>query len=335
MENRIFEILRTVKYPGFSRDIVSFGLVKSVDEGDGHPVVKMALTTADPQMGETIRLLCEEALRGTGIPATVLMETQAPPQPGTVPVPQPIEGVQRVIAIGSGKGGVGKSTVSTQLALAFARAGKKVGICDCDVYGPSLSQMFGCHERPLADEQERIVPVECNGNIKLLSMGMLLDDAAPAAMRGPMVTRIMQQFLRHTAWAPLDVLILDLPPGTNDIHLTIAQTVVVDGAIIVTTPQEIALLDARKAAGFFEKTNIPILGIVENMSYFECPGDGKRYDIFGSGGGEREATRLNTRLLAQIPIEIPVREAGDTGLPLAADSTARQAFDRLASCLQK
>jgi len=333
MEQQIYEVLRTVKYPGFSRDVVSFGLVKNVGEEDGHPVVRMGLTTADPQMGETIRSLCETALHEANIPATVSMETQAPPQPGTVPAPQPIEGVQRVIAIGSGKGGVGKSTVTTQLALALVRAGKKVGICDCDVYGPSLSQMFDCHERPLADKQERIVPVECSG-VKLLSMGMLLDDGAPAAMRGPMVTRIMQQFLRHTAWAPLDILLLDLPPGTNDIHLTIAHNIIVDGAIIVTTPQEIALLDARKAAGFFEKTNIPILGVVENMSYFECPSDGKRYDIFGSGGGEREAARLNTRLLAQIPIEIPVREAGDAGVPiLPADSTARRSFDVLAETL--
>ena len=161
--------------------------------------------------------------------------------------------------------------------------------------------MFGSNERPMADDQDRILPIEREG-LKLMSMGFLLDDASPAVLRGPMVTRYTQQFLRQVAWAPLDCLVLDLPPGTGDIQLTIVQTIALSGAVIVTTPQEVALIDARKAVAMFQKTNVPVLGIVENMSYFLCPGDGRRYDIFGSGGGEREAARLRVPLLGKVPI---------------------------------
>jgi len=212
---------------------------------------------------------------------------------------------------------VGKSTVASNLALALAATGAAVGLCDCDLYGPSIALMFGSNERPMADEQDRIIPIEREG-IKLMSMGFLLDDGSPAVLRGPMVTRYTQQFLRQVAWAPLDYLVLDLPPGTGDIQLTIVQTIALSGAIIVTTPQEVALIDARKATSMFEKTNVPVLGLVENMSYFLCPSDGVRYDIFGSGGGEREAARLKVPLLAQIPIDMSIREAGDVGRPVVA-----------------
>ncbi|MGA7214856.1 MAG: Mrp/NBP35 family ATP-binding protein, partial [Terrimicrobiaceae bacterium] len=222
-----------------------------------------------------------------------------------------------VVAVASGKGGVGKSTVAANLAVALAAAGSRVGLCDCDLYGPSIALMFGSNERPMADEEDRILPIEREG-LKLMSMGFLLDDASPAVLRGPMVTRYTQQFLRQVAWAPLDILVLDLPPGTGDIQLTIVQTIALSGAVIVTTPQEVALIDARKAAAMFQKTNVPVLGIVENMSYFLCPSDGRRYDIFGSGGGEREAARLRVPLLGKVPIEITVRESGDVGRPLAA-----------------
>jgi ATP-binding protein involved in chromosome partitioning len=177
--------------------------------------------------------------------------------------------------------------------------------------------MFGSNERPMADDQDRILPIEREG-LKLMSMGFLLDDSSPAVLRGPMVTRYTQQFLRQVAWAPLDCLVLDLPPGTGDIQLTIVQTIALSGAVIVTTPQEVALIDARKAVTMFQKTNVTVLGIVENMSYFVCPGDGRRYDIFGSGGGEREAARLRVPLLGKVPIDIAVRESGDVGRPLVA-----------------
>jgi len=190
-----------------------------------------------------------------------------------------------------------------------------VGLCDCDLYGPSVGLMFGSMERPMATEENKILPIERYG-LKLMSMGFLLEDGSPAILRGPMVTRYTQQFLRFVEWGELDYLILDLPPGTGDIQLTIVQTVALSGAVIVTTPQEVALIDARKASSMFEKVNVPVLGLIENMSYFLCPSDNKRYDIFGSGGGEREAKRLKVSLLGQIPIDIATREAGDRGKPI-------------------
>ena len=202
--------------------------------------------------------------------------------------------------------------------MALQQAGAAVGLCDCDIYGPSISLMFGTRDRPMATEDNRIIPVEQYG-LRLMSMGFLLDEASPAILRGPMVTRYTQQFLRQVEWGTLDYLVLDLPPGTGDIQLTIVQTVALAGAIIVTTPQEVALIDARKASAMFEKVNVPVLGLIENMSYFLSPSDGKRYDIFGSGGGEREAKRLRVPLLGQIPIDIATREAGDRGMPVTAE----------------
>jgi ATP-binding protein involved in chromosome partitioning len=243
-----------------------------------------------------------------------------------------IPGVKHIIAVASGKGGVGKSTVATNLAVALHQAGARVGVCDCDIYGPSISLMFGSREQPMATEENRILPIEQYG-LKLMSMGFLLDDSSPAILRGPMVTRYTQQFLRQVEWGELDLLVLDLPPGTGDIQLTIVQTVALAGAIIVTTPQEVALIDARKAATMFEKVNVPVLGIIENMSYFISPSDQKRYDIFGSGGGEREAKRLRVPLLGQIPIDIATREAGDRGMPIAAEdpkSVVSAEFNRIA-----
>ena len=195
--------------------------------------------------------------------------------------------------------------------------------------------MFGGNERPTADDDNRIIPVQRYG-VSLMSMGFLLDDGSPAVLRGPMVTRYTQQFLRQVAWGELDFLILDLPPGTGDIQLTVVQTVELSGAIIVTTPQEVALIDARKAIAMFAKTNVPVLGIVENMSFFLCPGDGKRYAIFGTGGGRREAGRLHVPLLGEIPIEPLVRESGDTGRPAVAahpKSAAAEAFQNIAAAI--
>ncbi|MFZ0712483.1 MAG: Mrp/NBP35 family ATP-binding protein [Terrimicrobiaceae bacterium] len=318
-EQTLRDALRRVKYPGFSRDIVSFGLVKEIRiEGDDI-ALQLVLTTAEPAVARQIREEAHAALsavKGAGR-VEVKVDIQAPAQAAGLPGPAKLEGVGHVVAVASGKGGVGKSTVAANLAVALAAAGSRVGLCDCDLYGPSIALMFGSNERPMADEEDRILPIEREG-LKLMSMGFLLDDASPAVLRGPMVTRYTQQFLRQVAWAPLDILVLDLPPGTGDIQLTIVQTIALSGAVIVTTPQEVALIDARKAAAMFQKTNVPVLGIVENMSYFLCPSDGRRYDIFGSGGGEREASRLRVPLLGKVPIEIAVRESGDVGRPLAA-----------------
>jgi ATP-binding protein involved in chromosome partitioning len=320
-EEQVTNALRSVKYPGFSRDIVSFGLVKGIKIDNSEVKVQLALATNDPSVPATIKSDAEKILLTiAGIrSAKVLIDIHAPPAGAGAPIgATQIPGIKHVIAIASGKGGVGKSTVAANLAVALEQTKARVGLCDCDIYGPSISLMFGTRERPMATDENKIVPIE-QYNLKLMSMGFLLDDTSPAILRGPMVTRYTQQFLRQVDWGELDFLVLDLPPGTGDIQLTIVQTVALSGAIIVTTPQEVALIDARKAATMFDKVNVPVLGLIENMSYFVCPGNKKRYDIFGSGGGEREAKRLRVPLLGQIPIDIPTREAGDRGLPIVAE----------------
>lgn len=334
-EEQVRDALRTVRYPGFSRDIVSFGLVKGINIDDGEVKVQLALATNDPHVPATIKNDAEKILRTlNGVrSAKVLIDIQAPPGGAGASVgAQRIPGIKHVIAIASGKGGVGKSTVAANIAVALEQAKARVGLCDCDIYGPSIALMFGTRERPTATDENKIVPIK-QYNLKLMSMGFLLDDASPAILRGPMVTRYTQQFLRQVEWGELDFLVLDLPPGTGDIQLTIVQSVALSGAVIVTTPQEVALIDARKAATMFEKVNVPVLGLVENMSYFVSPSDHKRYDIFGSGGGEREAKRLRVPLLGQIPIDIATREAGDRGEPIVAEdaqSPVAQEFMKIA-----
>lgn len=338
--------LRGVKYPGYTRDIVSFGLVKDVQIDDTRVTIKIAITTADPNIPKVIEQNATAALESMpGVSeANVQLDISAPlskalqAEGGALPQTR-IEGIKHVIAVASGKGGVGKSTVAANLAVALRgpKNQNKVGLCDCDIYGPSMGLMFGTNERPTATEEGRIQPIRRH-EINLMSMGFLLDADAPAILRGPMVTRYTQQFLRSVDWGELDYLVLDLPPGTGDIQLTIVQTVALSGAIIVTTPQEVALIDARKAASMFAKVNVPILGLVENMSYFLCPNDGNRYNIFGSGGGEREAARLQVPLLGQIPLEIALRESGDKGTPLTLihpQTPTAQAFFKLAEAIQQ
>ena len=223
--------------------------------------------------------------------------------------------MKKIIAVASGKGGVGKSTVASNLAIALAATGASVGLCDCDLYGPSIAMMFGCDEKPLANEKDEIIPLEAHG-VKIMSMGLLLEDSSPVIVRGPLATRYTQQFLRQVAWGELDYLVLDLPPGTGDIQLTIVQTVALHGVVIVTTPQEVALIDARKAVSMFAKVNVPVLGLIENMSWFDCE-HGQRYSLFGENGGLREAERLRVPLIAQIPIQIPICQGGDRGQPVA------------------
>jgi ATP-binding protein involved in chromosome partitioning len=315
--------LATVKYPGFSRDIVSFGLVKSAFVKDGVVTVGLQIQTRDPKVPEQIFKDCHAALDGpAGGPEKVQIgiDIQDPPgaatTPGGVAGKQSIPGVKRVFAVASGKGGVGKSTVASNLAVALSKQGLKVGLCDCDLYGPSIALMFGAsNQEPTADAHERIVPIEAHG-IKLMSMGFLLGDGSPVIVRGPLATRYTQQFLQQVAWGDLDVLVLDLPPGTGDVQLTIVQTVALDGAVVVTTPQEVALIDARKAHSMFAKVNVRILGIIENMAWFECE-HGTRYYLFGEGGGQREAERLKVPLLARIPIDADTRQRSDEGSPVA------------------
>src|SRR5213082_1883918 len=339
-EEQVRDALRSVRYPGFSRDIVSFGLVKGVQIDRGEVKVQLALATNDPNIPATIKNDAEKILRELDgvLSAKVLIDIHAPPAGAGASVGATrIPGIKHVIAIASGKGGVGKSTVAANLAVALEQTKARVGLCDCDIYGPSISLMFGTRDRPMATEENKIVPIEQYG-LRLMSMGFLLDDTSPAILRGPMVTRYTQQFLRQVEWGELDYLVLDLPPGTGDIQLTIVQTVALSGAIIVTTPQEVALIDARKAATMFDKVNVPVLGLIENMSYFVSPSDGKRYDIFGGGGGEREAKRLRVPLLGQISIDIATREAGDRGMPIVGEdreSPVTAEFKRIAENLRK
>ncbi len=339
-EDQIRDALKSVRYPGFSRDIVSFGLVKSVKIDNGEIKVQLVLATNDPNVPATIKNDAENVLRAIdGVrDAKVLIDIHAPPAgAGTGVGATRIPGIKHAIAVASGKGGVGKSTVAANLAVALEQTKARVGLCDCDIYGPSISLMFGTRDRPMATEENKIVPIEQYG-LRLMSMGFLLDDTSPAILRGPMVTRYTQQFLRQVEWGELDYLVLDLPPGTGDIQLTIVQTVALSGAIIVTTPQEVALIDARKAATMFDKVNVPVLGLIENMSYFVSPSDGKRYDIFGSGGGEREAKRIRVPLLGQIPIDIATREAGDRGMPIVGEdrrSPVTAEFKKIAENLRE
>jgi ATP-binding protein involved in chromosome partitioning len=341
-EPQVLEALKSVRYPGFSRDIISFGLVKGIRIDGGAVTVQMSIATSDPKVPQTIKDDSERALRTLpGVAGVrVLIDIQAPAQgsPGgaAATAATHIEGVKHVVAVASGKGGVGKSTVAANLAVALDQTGARVGLCDCDMYGPSIGLMFSVNDRPMATEQNIIIPITRYG-VKLMSMGFLLEDDSPAILRGPMVTRYTQQFLRQVDWGGLDFLILDLPPGTGDIQLTIVQTVALAGALIVTTPQEVALIDARKAAAMFNRVNVPVLGLVENMSYFVCPKDNTRYDIFGRGGGEKEARRLGVPLLGQVPIDIPTRECGDRGKPIALSekkNPASQVFAQIARKLR-
>jgi ATP-binding protein involved in chromosome partitioning len=328
-KDQVLESLRTVKYPGFSRDIVSFGLVKDIGLAGSDITVKISLATRDPEVPRRIFADAKAAIEGLpGVGKIDLdFDIKEPPTtqgPGGPLLKQSIPGVKKIVAVASGKGGVGKSTVAVNLAVALAARRAQVGLCDCDLYGPSIPLMFGTAERPMATEENEIIPVERYG-LKLISMGLLLDDASPVIVRGPMATRYTQQFLRQVAWRNLDFLILDLPPGTGDIQLTIVQTVALDGAVIVTTPQEVALIDARKAAAMFAKVNVTILGLIENMSYFQCPSDGVKYHLFGKGGGRREASRLGVPLLGEIPFDIPTRESGDEGRPIALSDPSSNA----------
>jgi ATP-binding protein involved in chromosome partitioning len=340
-EADIQNALRAVKYPGYSRDVVSFGLVKEVSFANGAVSVAMQLTSPNPDAARQIQEDAERVLKNlpgvNQVHVTIKMPGagQAAPQSPFANQTQ-VPGVRRVIAVASGKGGVGKSTCAANLVCALRHLGAKVGLLDCDIYGPSIPLMMGMHEKPTVSPKEQLVPPVAHG-VKVMSIGLLLTDDQPVVWRGPMITKTIQQFLLAVEWGELDFLLVDLPPGTGDAQLSLCQTVPLDGGVIVTTPQEASLGVVRKGIAMFNKVNVPILGIVENMSYFTAP-NGERVEIFGHGGGKQEAARQNVPFLGEVPIFTEIREAGDRGTPVvvsAPNRPAGQAFLKIAETLRK
>jgi ATP-binding protein involved in chromosome partitioning len=338
----ILNALKSVKYPGYSRDIVSFGLVKQIATNNGAVSVAIELTSASPEAAAQIKTESEAALKtlpGVNVVHVEVKQTAPAARPGA---PNPfaqqnrVPGIKKVVAIASGKGGVGKSTVSVNLSCALKHLGAEVALLDCDIYGPSIPLMMGVHERPTINESQKLIPPE-NFGIKLMSMGFLLEGDQPVIWRGPMIMKTIQQFVTEVEWGELDYLLVDLPPGTGDAQLSLCQTVPLDGGVIVTTPQEASLGVVRKGIAMFEKVNVPILGIVENMSYFTTP-NGERVEIFGHGGGRAEAARKDVPFLGEVPLYMEIREGGDQGLPVvisAPEKAPAQAFIRVAENLQK
>ena len=342
-ESAVLEVLRSVKYPGYSRDIVSFGLVKGV-QIDGSAVgVLLELTAPNPEIGRQIADAAKAALRDrlegiTDAHVQVQVPTPVAAASANTGVPQRnrMPGVRRVVAVASGKGGVGKSTCSVNLACALAREGFRVGLLDCDIYGPSIPLMMGVHDRPGLTDDERLVPPTSHG-VKLMSMGFLIDPEQAVIWRGPMIQKTIHQFIHQVAWGDLDYLLVDLPPGTGDAQLSLCQSVPLDGGVVITTPQEASLGVVRKGVMLFEKVQVPILGIVENMSGFRLP-DGSRVDIFGHGGGRQEAERKGVPFLGEIPLMVAIREGGDCGRPVVVadpDGEAARAFAAVAAALRQ
>jgi len=338
-EETVLQALKRVKYPGFSRDIVSFGFVKDLAVGGGGNVsFRLAMTTDAPGVAEEIKRNAESVLGSLpGVTAvTIAVQTGAPrPSPapaGAVGRADLLAGTRFTVAVASGKGGVGKSTVSANLALALRRLGYTVGLMDADIYGPSQQMMMGIDTKPYVNEEEKILPIERFG-VRVMSIGFLMDVDTPVIWRGPMIFKAVEQFLGDVAWGKQDFLLVDLPPGTGDAQLTLTQKVHLSGAVIVTTPQDVALIDARKGLAMFHRVNVDVLGIVENMSYYECPKCGNRDEIFKHGGGRRTAELLKVPFLGEIPLDPRIAVQGDAGTPIVVaepDAAATKAFVALA-----
>ena len=338
-QEQVLDALKKVKFPGLSRDIVSFGFVRDVRVEGGVVSFTIHFQTENPNVGQQIARDAEAAVRALDGVKDVRVELEIGAKQGGVSSgtaatqPSALSGVKYRIAVASGKGGVGKSTVSTNLALALRSLGYSVGLLDADIYGPSQQMMLGIEGRPQIDEaDEKIVPMERHG-IKTMSLGLITDPDTPVIWRGPMVMKAIDQFLTDVKWGVLDFMIIDLPPGTGDAQLTLTQKAGLTGAVVVTTPQDVALIDARKGLAMFRKVNVPVLGIVENMSYFVCRHCGEREEIFGHGGGQKTAEMLGVPFLGEVPIDPKVVVGGDTGEPIVASdpqAVASIAFKELA-----
>jgi ATP-binding protein involved in chromosome partitioning len=339
-EQRVLDALRTVRDPDRGSDVVTLGMVSGLNITQGRVSFSLAIDPKDAAHLEPLRKAAEAtvaALPGVVSAAAILTAHRTQPAPQRTPhahgAKPGLAGVRAIVAVASGKGGVGKSTVAANLALGLAAQGLKVGLLDCDVYGPSMPLMMGVKDKPTkAADGKRLAPPVSYG-IKVMSMGFLASDKTPMIWRGPMVANAVEQMLRGVEWEPLDVLVVDMPPGTGDAQLTLAQRVPLAGAVIVSTPQDIALLDARKGLNMFRQLEVPVLGIVENMSYFHCPHCGERTDVFGHGGAKREAEDTKVEFLGEIPLDIAIRDTSDSGKPITAtqpDSKHAEAFREIA-----
>ncbi len=322
-KEQVISALSKVDDPDLHKDLVTLNMVKEVAVEGSNVKATIELTTPACPMKDKIEEDCITAIKNE-IPSVENVEINM-----TASVPGHLNnqkdailpGVKNTIAVASGKGGVGKSTVAVNLAVALAKLGAKVGLIDADIYGPSIPLMLGINEKPKVYQDtatQKMVPLE-NFGIKLMSIGFLIDDNQPVIWRGPMASGALKQFMSDVNWGELDYLIYDMPPGTGDIQLTLVQTIPLTGAVIVTTPQDVSLIDARKGLKMFERVNVPVFGIIENMSYFIAPDTGKRYDIFGHGGGENLAKELEVAFLGGIPIDPRIREGGDKGKPIVFD----------------
>ena len=331
-EDRLKSLLQQVKYPGFNKDVVAFGLIQNVKEIDNSVELGVKFSSEKEEVRKEILSNLEKVLREGGYEKVSIEVIQSPAQPAK-PVneqaaPPSVPGVKYTIAVASGKGGVGKSTVAANLAAALRKQGHSVGILDLDVFGPSLPITMGIHEVPKVLEGNKLQPVK-RYDMSLMSLGFLLTDSSPVIWRGAMVSKMVSQFLFDVEWGELDYLILDLPPGTGDVQLTLVQQIALTGAVIVTTPQDLALKDVERGANMFEKVNTPVLGIIENMSFHVCTNCGHVSQIFSTGGGDKESTRLNVPLLAKIPLNEEIMKAGENGEPLVIhlpESEAAQIF---------
>jgi ATP-binding protein involved in chromosome partitioning len=335
IKNAVMERLRQIKGPDLEGDIVSLGLVSDVFASDGRVAFSITVPAERAQELEPLRQAAEKVVKEVpGVETAMVALTaeraaggarntapKSPPQPQRrapeeqAPQKPGVPGIKHIIAVASGKGGVGKSTTTANLALAMAALGRKVGVLDADIYGPSVPRLFNVSGRPEQLEGRLLKPLEGYG-IKVMSMGFMVEEETPMIWRGPMVISALTQMLREVAWGDLDVLVVDMPPGTGDAQLTMAQQVPLAGAVIVSTPQDLALIDARKGLNMFKRVDVPVLGIVENMSYFLCPDCGGRHDIFGHGGARAEATRLGVPFLGEIPLTMKIRETSDAGTPV-------------------
>jgi len=331
----LFEALNGYVVPGTSGTLANLKALKGIDVTEGKVTVLLQLMESYQDRVQAIKQALEELILNQ--PGVESAEIEIGwEKTAQVEFKNLIPGIKRCVVVGSGKGGVGKSTVTINLALAMSQLGLKVGLLDSDIYGPSVPMMLGLKDSPLATPEGQILPLDAFG-LKVMSMGVLIEEDRPVIWRGAMLNKALQQFLKDVAWGDLDVLFIDLPPGTGDVQLTLIQNAQVDGAVIVSTPQDVAFLDARKAIGMFGTVKVPILGIIENMSSFICPGCGQDTPIFGHGGVKAAALRMDLPFLGEVPIDLAIREGGDSGKPLVVehpDSPQTRVFQGMATTLK-